>query len=407
MSNEAMAEVLDALDRQVPGFEPQPKLAKQLAKRRERAETGKIDWALAEAFAFGSLALEGHPVRLSGEDAGRGTFSQRHCILYDHRTGAPYVPLANIREGQAPFTCFDSLLSEFGVLGFEYGYSVTYPKALVMWEAQFGDFVNGAQVIIDQFIASAEQKWGQTCSLAMLLPHGFEGQGPEHSSARIERFLQLAAAGNWRVCNPTTPAQYFHMLRRQAKSDQRKPVVVFTPKSLLRHAEAVSTKEQLLEGSFQPVLGDNEANAKAVKRVVLCSGKVYYDLAAQRAEKKLENVAIVRLEQYYPFPAEQLTNELGKYAQASEVLWVQEEPRNLGAWDFVDERLLTLLNEGQTLRYVGRPSGSSPATGSSKRHAAEQAAVVAEALEGEGKPTFAFGQKVVETREKQPQRAVG
>jgi 2-oxoglutarate dehydrogenase E1 component len=404
---QTVAEVLDALDREVPGFEAQPKLAKQLAKRRERAETDKIDWALAEAFAFGSLVLEGHPVRLSGEDTGRGTFSQRHVILYDHRNGAPYVPLANIRGGQAPFTCYDSLLSEFGVLGFEYGYSVSYPKALVMWEAQFGDFVNGAQVIIDQFIASAEQKWGQTCSLAMLLPHGYEGQGPEHSSARIERFLQLAAAGNWRVCNPTTPAQYFHLLRRQVKSEQRKPVVVFTPKSLLRHPEAVSTKEQLLAGSFNPVLVDDTVSAKAVTRVIVCSGKIYYDLAQQRAEKKLANVAIARLEQYYPFPAEQLAAELAKYTQATQILWVQEEPRNMGAWDFVDERLLSLLTDGQTLRYVGRASGSSPATGSSKRHAAEQAAVVAEALEGEGKPTFASGQKVVETREKQPQRAAG
>ena len=400
---EELEEVLDGLQRPVEGFEAHPKLVKQLEKRRERYEGGKIDWALGEALAFGSLALEGHAVRLSGEDTGRGTFSQRHCVLYDHRNGTPYIPLANLRPDQAPFTCFDSLLSEFGVLGFEYGYSVVSPKTLVMWEAQFGDFVNGAQIIIDQFIASAEQKWDQTCTLAMLLPHGFEGQGPEHSSARIERFLQLAAAGNWRVCYPTTPAQYFHLLRRQVKSAQQKPVVVFTPKSLLRHPEAVSAKEELLEGSYQPVLGDTTVNPSAVNRVVLCSGKVYYDLAAQRREKKIENVAIVRLEQYYPFPAEQLTAELAKYSSASEVLWVQEEPRNMGAWDFVDERLLSLLADGQTLRYVGRASGSSPATGSSKRHAAEQQALVVEALEGEGKPTFAFGQKVIDTREKQAQ----
>ena len=403
-SAENLELVLDGLERPVEGFEPHPKLVKQLAKRRERYDSGKIDWALGEALAFGSLVIEGNPVRLSGEDTGRGTFSQRHCILYDHRTGTPYIPLNNLQQGQANFSCYDSLLSEFGVLGFDYGYSVNYPKALVMWEAQFGDFVNGAQVIIDQFISSGEQKWNQKSSVVMLLPHGYEGQGPEHSSARIERFLQLAAAGNWRVCYPTTPAQYFHLLRRQVRSEQRKPCVVFTPKSLLRHPEAVSAKEELLSGSYMPVISDSSVrDAKAVSRVVLCSGKIYYDLDAARREKKLENVAIVRLEQYYPFPAEQLRAQLETYSNATEVLWVQEEPRNMGAWDFVDERLLALLYQGQTLRYVGRPSGSSPATGSSKRHAAEQAAVIAEALEGEGKPALAHGQKVIETTDKQPQ----
>ena len=373
--------ILDGLDRTPETFEPHPKLAKQLSRRRDRVKDGKIDWALAETLAFGSVVLEGIAVRLSGEDSGRGTFSQRHAALYDHRTGAAYIPLAHLKERQGQFAVYDSLLSEYAVLGFDYGYSVAHPKTLVLWEAQFGDFANGAQVIIDQFICSAEDKWGQRNSLVMLLPHGYEGQGPEHSSARVERFLQLAARGNMQVCYPSTPAQYFHLLRRQCRLEARKPLVVFTPKSLLRLPAAVSTKQELTGGAFHEVIDDAQVQDPAtIKRVVLCSGKVYYDLRVQRAEHPCDDIAVVRIEQLYPYPGERLAALFQNYKHAHDIVWVQEEPRNMGAWSFLDQRLQAKMAPGQRLRYVGRPPSPSPATGSNKRHVAEQQALTQHAL---------------------------
>jgi multifunctional 2-oxoglutarate metabolism enzyme len=384
-----LEEILDGLGRVSGDFRIHPKLGKQLDRRRGQYESGKIDWALAEALSFGSLALEGTPVRLSGQDSGRATFSQRHAILYDHRTAAPYTPLANLGPDQAPFQVFDSLLSEFAVLGFEYGYSVDHPEALVIWEAQFGDFVNGAQIVIDQFIASAEQKWGQKSGLVMLLPHGYEGQGPEHSSCRVERFLQLCARGNLQVAVPSTPAQYFHLLRRQVRMEARKPLVILTPKSLLRHQDAVSAAEELSGGAFREVLlPDGPKNEPAgISRLVLCSGKVYYDLLAHLRDSKLDGVTLARVEQLYPWPADDVRELLARYDSVLEVVWCQEEPKNMGAWDFLKERLIAALGPGQTLRYAGRPRSASPATGSYKQHLAEQNALVREALEGLAVPS--------------------
>jgi 2-oxoglutarate dehydrogenase complex dehydrogenase (E1) component-like enzyme len=320
-------------------------------------------------------------VRLSGQDSGRGTFSQRHAKLFDQESGEPYVPLAHLRDGQAPVFICDSQLSEFAVLGFEYGYSVKQSDALVLWEAQFGDFANGAQVIIDQFIASAEEKWDQPSSLSLLLPHGYEGQGPEHSSARIERFLQLAARGSLRVCYPSTPASYFHLLRRQALAPEKRPLILFTPKSLLRHPEAVSPLAALTESSFLPLLPDPVVDGRReVRRVLLTAGKVAYDLLAFRRAQQIDDVTILRLEQFYPFPAAELTSALQDLGRARDVVWVQEEPRNMGAWGLLRERLPRCLAAGQELRYVGRSAAAAPATGSLRRHAAEQQALVAEAF---------------------------
>ncbi|HEX6850144.1 MAG TPA: multifunctional oxoglutarate decarboxylase/oxoglutarate dehydrogenase thiamine pyrophosphate-binding subunit/dihydrolipoyllysine-residue succinyltransferase subunit, partial [Candidatus Polarisedimenticolaceae bacterium] len=377
---DALVEVLDGLDRVPPGFTIHPKLGKQLARRRETFEGDRIDWALAEALALGTLVLDGTPVRLGGQDSGRGTFSQRHAILYDFETEAAHTPLAQLREGQAEFRVHDSLLSEFAVLGFDYGYSVARPDALVLWEAQFGDFVNGGQIVIDQFLASAEEKWGQRSGLTLLLPHGYEGQGPEHSSARIERFLQLCARGNLRVANPTTPAQYFHLLRRQALDPERKPLVVFTPKSLLRHKDAVSAAGELAGGGFREVIDDPSADPLAVTRVVLCSGKVAYDLEAHRRERDAAAVALVRVEQLYPWPGSRLAEVLRRYPGLADVVWAQEEPRNMGAWSFVAERAAPQIPVGVPLRFAGRPRNPSPATGSYRRHAAEQEALVREAM---------------------------
>jgi len=383
VERELLATVLDGLDRMPPGFSPHPKLAKQLSRRKERFTAGKIDWALGETLAFGTLLLEGTPVRLSGEDTGRGTFSQRHAVLFDYTTAAPYLPLANLDPDQAPFAVWDSHLSEFAVLGFEYGYSVDTPEALCLWEAQFGDFVNGAQVILDQFLASAEEKWNQRSGLVLLLPHGYEGQGPEHSSARIERFLQLSARGNIQVCYPSTPAQYFHLLRRQVRREPRKPLVIFTPKSVLRLPAAVSTPEELTAGSYREVLEDPRApDPKGVKRLLLCAGKVYWELDEQRQRGKVPDLAIARLEQFYPFPKDALAALLAKYGKAAEIAWVQEEPRNMGGWDFVEDRLRPLLKAKQELRFIGRPRSPSPSTGSLKRHMAEQKALVEEAIGG-------------------------
>ncbi|MGE3163850.1 MAG: multifunctional oxoglutarate decarboxylase/oxoglutarate dehydrogenase thiamine pyrophosphate-binding subunit/dihydrolipoyllysine-residue succinyltransferase subunit [Planctomycetota bacterium] len=373
--------VLHALSEFPEGFAPHEKLARQLQQRSAQFQEDRISWALAESLAFGTLVLDGTRVRLSGQDSGRGTFSQRHAKVYDARTGSCFIALDQLVGEPGRFQVHDSSLSEFAVLGFEYGYSVEAPDTLVLWEAQFGDFANGAQVIIDQYLAAAEEKWGQRCRLTLLLPHGYEGQGPEHSSARLERFLQLCSEGNLRVVNPSTPAQYFHLLRRQVESSEHKPLIVMTPKSLLRHRACVSPVSELTTGSFCEVLDDTTCGApNGVRRVLLASGKVYYDLLAARAERRIDDIAILRLEQFYPFPGAELSAILRRYANASEVLWVQEEPRNMGAWDFLDERLYERLLPGQVLHYVGRPWSASTATGSSKRHVAEQRRLIDTAL---------------------------
>ncbi len=376
-----------ALARVPEGFNLNPKIARQLDAKRAAIEAGEgIDWATGEALAFGTLLLEGHRVRLSGEDVQRGTFSHRHAVLIDQRTQAEYVPLNNIRQGQQRFEAFNSLLSEFGVLGFEYGYTLADPHTLVLWEAQFGDFANGAQVIIDQFIASGETKWLRMSGLVMLLPHGYEGQGPEHSSARLERYLQLCAERNMRVCNFTTPANYFHGLRRQLKANYRKPLVLMTPKSLLRHKLAVSSLAEFGPGSgFRYVIPEIDAIAPEaeVRRVVLCSGKVYYDLLAERREKGVKDIALIRMEQLHPFPRNSLAKALAPYRQA-EVVWCQEEPENMGAWTYLDRRIEGVLKEldiaAERPSYVGREEAASPATGLAKAHQQQQEALVREAL---------------------------
>jgi 2-oxoglutarate dehydrogenase E1 component len=376
---------LKALGSVPQGFELHPKLAAHLKKRVELLEgKGEVDWATAEALAWGTLLIEGIPVRLSGQDSGRGTFSQRHAVLYDVQTGKEYVPLNEVAAGSARFEVFDSLLSEAAVMGFEFGYSVAEHRTLVMWEAQFGDFMNGAQVIIDQFLSASETKWGQPTGLTLLLPHGHEGQGPEHSSARIERFLTLCAEDNLRLAYPSTPASYFHLLRRQGREPVEKPLVVFTPKSLLRHPRCVSGLPELAEGGFEPVRDDAEAEPSRVRRVVLTSGKLYYDLVARREERGAGQVALLALEQLHPFPAAKLARALGRYAADAELLWAQEEPRNMGAWRFVRESFLdgAVPDPGRRVpRYVGRPASAAPAPGSYKTHLREQEAILRQALE--------------------------
>ncbi len=373
-------------------FHVHPKLEVSLSKRREILRGAPMDWATAETIAYGSLVLEGTPVRLSGQDSGRGTFSQRHLELYDSETGERYVPLRHVSPDQARFDVFDSSLSEYAVMGFEFGYSVADPLTLVLWEAQFGDFVNGAQIMIDQFISSAESKWGQPSGLVLLLPHGYEGQGPEHSSARIERFLQLCAEDNLQVVNASTPAQYFHVLRRQMhggadRRGVRKPLIIFTPKRMLRHPKAVSTIEELMSGTFQEMLDDPARLEPArVTRILMCSGQIYYDLVAAREERKLQHIAILRMEQIYPFPASGVRPLLNRYPGASEIVWTQEEPANMGAWRFVQELMQPVL-EGtkRTLRYAGRAASASPSTGSLKRHQQESAELLEEAFGEEPK----------------------
>ncbi len=361
------------------GFAVNPKIERILSARVKTVDTrGGIDWAFAEALAFGSLLAEKTPVRLSGQDSRRGTFSQRHAVLVDGRTGERHIPLNHLALGQDELCVYDSLLSEAAVLGFDYGYSLDEPHMLILWEAQFGDFANGAQVIIDQFIASGESKWGRASGLVMLLPHGYEGQGPEHSSARLERFLQLCADENIQVATPSTPAQYFHLLRRQVRRDFRKPLVVMTPKSLLRHKKAVSPVDQFVSGRFQEVV-DVPVDAEGVRRVLVCGGKVYYDLVARRdGEGKNRDVAIVRLEQPYPWPAEALRATLSRYRGAQEWVWVQEESQNMGAWTFVAPRLQDLM--GVPFQYVGRDASASPATGSHSVHDREQEELVEAAI---------------------------
>ena len=368
-------------------FTAHSKLNRIIGARKNAIEAGKgIDWATAEHLAFGSLLLEGYPVRLSGQDSGRGTFSQRHSVFVDQNTEERYVPLSNLDPEQARFEVIDSPLSEAAVMGFEYGYAMAEPNALVMWEAQFGDFANGAQVVIDQFISSGEAKWLRMNGLVLLLPHGYEGQGPEHSSARLERYLQLCAEDNMQVCYPSTPANYFHMLRRQLKRDFRKPLVVMTPKSLLRHKKCVSDIEEFTNGSsFHRVLHENheEFNLNSVTRVVLCSGKVFYDLAEARDRDKIKNVRILRIEQLYPFPQKALIELLSETPKA-EVVWCQEEPKNMGGWTFAREHLENVIKDigmkTKDIIYAGRKEAASPATGSAARHKLEQEALVADAL---------------------------
>ena len=362
---------------------------KKIVEDRAAMGEGKlpVDWGMAENLAYASLLVSGYGVRISGEDVGRGTFFHRHAAFHDqNRTSwdvGTYHPLKNLQEKQAGFQCYDSVLSEEAVLAFDYGYATANPYELVVWEGQFGDFANGAQVVIDQFIASGEAKWGRACGLVMLLPHGYEGQGPEHSSARPERFMQLCAEMNMEVCVPTSAAQVFHMLRRQAVRMQRKPLIVMSPKSLLRHKDAASSLDELANGEFQRVIGEvDPIDAKKVKRVILCCGKVYYDLLNARREKKIDDIAIVRLEQLYPFPKESLEQELAKYPKATEVVWTQEEPRNQGAWYWIASRhhLDTQLGSKQKMLLVSRPASSSPAVGYLAKHNEQQKALIESAL---------------------------
>jgi len=366
------------------GFTIHPKLGQLMEKRAAMVHQGGIDWAMAELLAFGSLLKEGVPVRMSGQDSRRGTFVQRHAVLIDKVTAKEWTPLEHLDKDQASFWIYDSLLSEFAAMGFEYGYSVERPDALVVWEAQFGDFAGGAQTIIDEFICSSQQKWGQRSSVVLLLPHGYEGQGPDHSSARIERFLQLCAQDNMKVAYPSTPASYFHLLRRQAYRRPRRPLIVFTPKSMLRLKAASSAVEGFTSGSFQKVLPDPAAlPAQAVSRVILASGKVIYDLEAERARRADRTTAILRVEQLAPLAADEIAAAIKGYPGA-EIMWVQDEPVNQGAWPFMAMNLPQALAErGETrqLRVASREASASPATGSSKKHALQQAQLIAEAFD--------------------------
>jgi len=393
-----MAEIGQALSRVPEGSKIHKTVQRLLDTKAKMFETGQgFDWATAEALAFGSLLTEGYPVRLAGQDSTRGTFSQRHSGIVDQETEERYYPLNNIREGQARYDVIDSMLSEYAVLGFEYGYSLAEPNALVMWEAQFGDFANGAQIMFDQFISSGESKWLRMSGLVMLLPHGFEGQGPEHSSARLERFLTMCGGDNWIVANCTTPANYFHILRRQLHRDFRKPLVLMTPKSLLRHKLAISDTEDFTTGSsFHRVLWDDAQKGhsdtklkadKQIRRVVMCSGKVYYDLLEERDARGIDDIYLMRVEQFYPFPALSLVKELERFKN-SEMVWCQEEPKNQGAWSFIEPNIEWVLTRIKAKHsrptYVGRAASASPATGLASQHKAQQSALVNEALTIEG-----------------------
>ena len=382
VARDTIERIYDVLSSVPEGFSMHPKLARQFETRTKMfREEGEVDWALGETMAFGSLLLEGHDLRVAGQDTRRGTFSQRHSVLVDYETGAEWAPLAHLDPDQAKFWIYDSLLSEYAALGFEYGYSVSNPAALVAWEAQFGDFVNGAQIILDQYLVAAEDKWGQTSGLVLLLPHGYEGQGPEHSSARVERFLTMAAEDNIQVANPTTAAQYFHLLRRQMHRDVRKPLVVITPKSLLRAKPARSKVDNLTGGSFLEVLDDPtfSGDAASVRHVVLASGKVAFDAIAKRDETSAP-VAVVRVEQLYPWPFEYLAEVLSKYTNARELVWLQEEPENMGGWSFAKGRLYEALGDDYTIRRVSRFESGSPAVGSHAVHVQEQEEIIAKAL---------------------------
>ncbi|MFF6776014.1 multifunctional oxoglutarate decarboxylase/oxoglutarate dehydrogenase thiamine pyrophosphate-binding subunit/dihydrolipoyllysine-residue succinyltransferase subunit [Streptomyces sp. NPDC012637] len=366
-----------------------PRLLPQLQRRAASIDDGTIDWGFGETLAIGSLLMEGTTVRLSGQDSRRGTFGQRHAVLVDQETGEDYTPLLYLTEEQAHFNVYDSLLSEYAAMGFEYGYSLARPDSLVVWEAQFGDFVNGAQTVVDEFISSAEQKWGQTSGVTLLLPHGYEGQGPDHSSARPERFLQMCAQDNMTVAMPTLPSNYFHLLRWQVHNPHHKPLIVFTPKSMLRLKAAASKVEEFTTGGFRPVIGDTTVDAANVRKVVFCAGKVYYDLEAERQKRGDTETAIIRLERLYPLPGAELQAEIAKYPNAAKYIWAQEEPANQGAWPFIALNLIDHLDlavgadipAGERLRRISRPHSSSPAVGSAKRHQAEQAQLVAEVFD--------------------------
>jgi 2-oxoglutarate dehydrogenase E1 component len=404
---ERLRTVAEGLARLPESFTLHPKMVQLIEHRRDTVSNRQpIDWGLAEALAFGSLLLEGTSVRLSGQDSRRGTFSQRHAVLHDIKTGEPYFPLDHLDPGQARFFIYDSLLSEAAVLGFEFGYSLETPDAFVAWEAQFGDFANGAQVIIDQFITCSQSKWQRDSGLVMLLPHGYEGQGPEHSSARLERYLQMCAEDNIQVCYPTTPAQYFHLLRRQVRRRFRRPLIIMTPKSLLRHKQCVSPIDAFTSGSFQEILDDTSADPERVRRVILCSGKVYYDLVGKAGTN--DGVAIVRIEQFYPLPADSLQRTLRRYRASREWVWVQEESMNMGGWSYMEPRFKAL---GFEFKYIGRDSSASPATGWHKVHQREQRELVEAALFGAAPhlvrgiptaPVAAFAERAPEQLDLQP-----
>lgn len=377
----------EALTQTPDGFTPHALVTKLLNDRRAMARGEQnLDWGMGEHLAFATLVKAGYAIRITGQDTGRGTFTHRHAVLHDQNRerwdDGTYIPLQNVSAEQAPFTVIDSVLSEEAVLGFEYGYSCADPNTLTIWEAQFGDFVNGAQVVIDQFIVSGEAKWGRQSGLTLMLPHGYEGQGPEHSSARIERFLQLCADNNIQVVQPTTAAQIFHLLRRQMVRKFRKPLVILTPKSLLRNKDAGSALKTLSTGRFQPIISevDEKIKAASVKRVLVCSGKVYYDLVHGRADRKEDTVAIIRVEQLYPFAHKTFESELGKYPKATEVVWVQDEPQNQGPWFYVQHHLYQNMSTGQKLGYAGRPASASPAVGYLAKHQEQQKALVEQAF---------------------------
>ena len=379
---EELSRLLDSLTRLPDQFSANKKLKRPMALRREMALGKKpLDWASAEAAAFATLLVNGHPIRMTGQDCERGTFSQRHAVLHDPKTGEKYVPLENLSPEQAPLELYNSPLSEASVLGFEYGYSLDCPDGLVVWEAQFGDFWNCAQVIVDQFIASAEDKWNRLSGLIMLLPHGFEGQGPEHCSARVERFLAMAAEHNIQVCQPTTPAQYFHLLRRQVIRKWRKPLVVLSPKSLLRHPRVVSTLEEISSGSFKKILGDETIELSNCKRLILCSGKIYYDLIEEREQRELSDVAIMRIEQLYPLTIEEILESIDGLEDGSEIFWVQDEPTNMGAWPYIKFNFGDELEKRFSLRRVSRVESASPSTGSMAAHKLEHAELIEQAFE--------------------------
>ena len=379
VTKEVIEIIGDAHNNTPPGFTVHPKLQQLLTKRAEMSREGSIDWGFGELIALGSLVMDRVPVRMAGQDSRRGTFVQRHAVFHDRVNGQEWIPLRNLMQGQAKFWIYDSLLSEYAAMGFEYGYSIENKEALVLWEAQFGDFVNGAQTIVDEFISSAEQKWNQHSSLVLLLPHGYEGQGPDHSSARIERFLQLCAENNMTVAQPSTPASHFHLLRRQAYTRPRRPLIVFTPKSMLRLKSASSSVQDFTQGSFQPVIPDQQGlDNSAVRRVILCSGKVYWDLMAEIEKRGERSVAVVRIEQLYPTPVDEIKATYAQYPNA-ELFWVQDEPANQGPWTYVGLFLPRYMN-GQVATLVSRPASASPATGSVKRHAVEQADLITRAL---------------------------
>jgi 2-oxoglutarate dehydrogenase E1 component len=388
LSEEQFSELSKQMLRLPGGFQPHSRVEKIWAERKRMAEGNQlIDWGFAENLAYASLLSDGYPVRISGQDSGRGTFFHRHAVVHNQLNGDSYVPLQNLSPAQADFVVIDSLLSEEAVLGYEYGYATAEPNSLTVWEAQFGDFANGAQVVIDQFITSGWEKWGLLCGLVMLLPHGYEGQGAEHSSARLERYLRLCANHNIQVCSPTTPAQVFHMLRRQMIRPYRSPLIVMSPKSLLRNRLATSPKQSFIDGEFQPVIGEiDKLDPNLIQRLIMCTGKVYYDLLEARRSRGMENVAIIRIEQLYPFPQDDFQEVIAQFPNIEEFIWCQEEPQNQGAWDQIKHRFHTLLKPKQEVFYVGRTTASAPAVGYRPIHLLQQETLINEALTGHFNP---------------------